>query len=248
MICAGCGLELLPAGGRRGRPARFHNGTCRQRARRARATVRATEALAALDAIETQISELRRAILTGRRPSPETTWRLTRATNDLVQSASHLAGQLVEQPAPEPAGPTVTENVTIAAASNTPADMAQDSGKPLAVQPQPAPPGVTENVTKSGQARVTPTRRSRPARPTPLDLDTVRLDRGDDLGAWRVLAGETERPILVGFLEPAYSGGGGTKRWLARTAGWTEVHGGPWPTRKAALLRLLDSHQRAAGV
>jgi hypothetical protein len=78
-------------------------------------------------------------------------------------------------------------------------------------------------------------------------LDTVRLEHGADPGVWRVLAGETEQPILVGYLEPAYSGVGSTKRCLARTAGWTQVRGGPWPTRKAALLRLVDNHQRAAG-
>ena len=74
----------------------------------------------------------------------------------------------------------------------------------------------------------------------------MRLEHSADSGVWRVLAGDMEAPVLVGFLEPTYSGGS-KKRWIARTAGgWTEVSGGPWPTRKIALLQLLANHDRIA--
>jgi hypothetical protein len=92
------------------------------------------------------------------------------------------------------------------------------------------------------------TRRARPNRPDPLDLDTVRLERGTEPGVWQVLAGEAEQPVLVGFLEPASSGGCRSKRWIARTArtGPT-VPGGPWIIRKGALVHLVDDYQRPAG-
>ena len=91
------------------------------------------------------------------------------------------------------------------------------------------------------------TRRPRPNRPDPLDLDTVRLERGTEPAVWQVLAGEAEQPVLVGFLEPASSGGRRSKRWIARIAHWTHRPGGPWITRKGALVHLVDDYQRPAG-
>jgi hypothetical protein len=63
MICAGCGQEL-PVRGTRGRPARFHNAACRQRAHRARQASRHHEVLAAIAELEAAASELRRTVLT----------------------------------------------------------------------------------------------------------------------------------------------------------------------------------------
>ncbi|GAA5151722.1 hypothetical protein GCM10023321_19240 [Pseudonocardia eucalypti] len=61
-----------------------------------------------------------------------------------------------------------------------------------------------------------------------------------------MLAGDRERPTLVGFLEPTFSIGG-VKRWLPRTEHRTSVTDRPLATRKAALLRLLGHYKRAAG-
>jgi len=74
----------------------------------------------------------------------------------------------------------------------------------------------------------------------------VRLERASEPGAWRVLAGAADDPIVVGFLEPVSSVGRRAKRWSARPAtSFTAVFGGPWPTRKAALVHLLDYQRRA---
>ncbi|MBB6381157.1 hypothetical protein BKA01_008434 [Pseudonocardia eucalypti] len=246
MICAGCGLELPHGTGSRGRPARFHNGTCRQRAHRARTARQGVEALAALDAIEEVVSELRRAILAGQRPSPDASGRLARVANN-------LAGRLGEPvQVATPAEPVVTELVTLPGASSAlPHDSsaARESDEPAAGRPRPLRVAVTENVTESSdiRARVTSARRPpRSTRSAPLDLDTVRLERSADPGVWRVLAGDRERPTLVGFLEPTFSIGG-VKRWLPRTEHRTSVTDRPLATRKAALLRLLGHYKRAAG-
>lgn len=100
MICAGCGLEVPPSSGRPGRPAQFHNGACRQRARRARLAGQAGDALTALDAIETRVSELRRAILEGQSMAHESITRLTRAADDLAQSMTNPVSPDQRHPPP----------------------------------------------------------------------------------------------------------------------------------------------------
>lgn len=246
MICAGCGLELPHGTGSRGRPARFHNGTCRQRAHRARTVRQGADALAALDTIENAVSELRRAILAGQRPSPDALGRLARVANN-------LAGQLGEPvQVATPVEPAVTELVTLPGASSVlPNDSsaAGESDEPAAGRPRPLRVAVTENVTEPSDNRTRATsarRRPRSIRSARLDLDTVRLERSANPGVWRVLAGDRERPTLVGYLEPTFSIGG-AKRWLPRTEHLTNVADRPLTTRKAALLRLLSHYQRAAG-
>jgi hypothetical protein len=63
MICAGCG-QLLHVRRSRGRPARFHNAACRQRAHRARQASRHHDVLVAIAELEAATSELRRTVLT----------------------------------------------------------------------------------------------------------------------------------------------------------------------------------------
>jgi hypothetical protein len=132
------------------------------------------------------------------------------------------------------AGRPVTKSVT------PPSDQA----KP----PHPAPtPDVTKSVTE--QPRLTRRPRTRPAAPALLDLDTVRQERSADplRPGWRVLAGPADTPVLVGFLEPAYSiTGRRSSRWEARTGRLTLVSGGPWRNRTQALTNLVDSYQRVA--
>ncbi len=65
MVCAGCGRELPPRQAGSGRPALFHDATCRQRARRARLASRHGELLTALTEVDTATSELRRMALSG---------------------------------------------------------------------------------------------------------------------------------------------------------------------------------------
>jgi hypothetical protein len=84
VICAGCGRELSPGSGR-GRPARFHDAACRQRAHRARLASERAEAVTALAAVEEAVSEVRRAILVeGDAAVANACERLERATGDLV--------------------------------------------------------------------------------------------------------------------------------------------------------------------
>lgn len=111
---------------------------------------------------------------------------------------------------------------------------------------EPPAPSVTKPVTesKTRTSRVEP-----PTRPTPLDLDTVRLERSTDTTrtGWRVLAGAEDAPVLVGFLEPKLSvTGRRSSRWEAQTASMARVPGGPWRNRMDALAHLVDDYQRAA--
>ncbi|MGI5499375.1 hypothetical protein [Lentzea sp. CA-135723] len=104
-------------------------------------------------------------------------------------------------------------------------------------------PPVTKPVTEDRP------RTSRAKRPAPLDLDTVRLERSSDptRTGWRVLAGQADAPILLGFLEPMLSvTGRRSSRWEAQTSSMTRVHGGPWRNRIDALARLVDDYQQAA--
>jgi hypothetical protein len=68
-----------------------------------------------------------------------------------------------------------------------------------------------------------------------VDVDTVRIERGEDFevqGTYRVLAGDS---ILLGYL-----GRNQRRRWEARTATTAlPVPGGPWHTRHDALIGLL---------
>jgi hypothetical protein len=112
---------------------------------------------------------------------------------------------------------------------------------PVPTRVAPAPP-VTKPVTNENRA-------ARRERPAPLDVDTVRLDRSPDSSrpGWRVLAGDADTPITVGFLEPVLSVmGRRTGRWSATTAHLIQVRGGPWRNRIDALAYLVDNYQRAA--
>jgi hypothetical protein len=99
-----------------------------------------------------------------------------------------------------------------------------------AAEHAPEPPPVTESVTNS----VTP--KTRPVtRKDVIDVDTVRVERGENFesqGIYCVLSGDS---ILLGYLERDRR-----RRWRARTATTTlAVPGGPWRTRQDALVGLL---------
>lgn len=229
MKCAGCGSPL-PAGAGRGRPARYHNATCRQRARRARLAAVHGEVLGALTAVESATSEVRRAILLGE--APEAAGRqLAQAAAELTQRLGLPHPGLTTEPA---TGRPVTKSVTPPSAETE--------------LPQPVPaPVVTKPVTEQPQPARRP--RSRRAAPALLDLDTVRQERSTDpiRPGWRVLAGPVNAPVLVGFLEPVYSvTGRRSSRWEARTERLTLVQGGPWRNRTMALANLVAAYQRVA--
>ncbi|SMD19055.1 hypothetical protein SAMN05660733_05401 [Lentzea albidocapillata] len=205
MKCTGCG-QPLEAGSKRGRPARYHNAACRQRARRARVATRHGDVLAAVAAVEAAAAEVRHAVLTDGN-ADQITHQLTRATAEVARLVT---------PAP-----------------------AAEAAEPLA-------PAVTKPVT---EAKPRTSRSPRSTRSAPLDLDTVRLERSSDSTrtGWRVLAGATDAPVVVGFLEPVLSvTGRRSSRWEAQTASMARVHGGPWRNQMDALARLVDDYQRAA--
>lgn len=77
--CKGCG-EPLPPPSPRGRPARYHGPACRQKARRARLRVQASnQDWAALDEVDVAIADVRRLMATGRDPRPALARLLTAA-------------------------------------------------------------------------------------------------------------------------------------------------------------------------
>ena len=192
--------------------------TCRQRTHRAQAAHRPAAVLAALDAVEAAVSELRRTVFT-RGSSNEAAGRLADATSDVID-------QLSERTLSPTAVPAVTETVTIPVGASTHATTGGAHTEP------PSAPVVTETVTKLERGGMTSRRRGRTPRPAPLDLDTVRLERSADPGVWRVLVGETNYPIPVGYLEPALAVGR-RRKWVARDEGSTTVLGGPCPPAKA---------------
>jgi hypothetical protein len=89
---------------------------------------------------------------------------------------------------------------------------------------------VTESVTDSARPEARPVTCA-----DVIDLDTVRIERGKDFesqGTYRVLAGDS---IVLGYL-----GRDRRRRWEARTSTTAlTVRGGPWRTRKDALVHLL---------
>jgi hypothetical protein len=96
--------------------------------------------------------------------------------------------------------------------------------------PVAEPPTVTEFVTEAAASKVRlVTHRD------VIDVDTVRVERGEDFeisGTYRVLAGDS---ILLGYLARDRR-----RRWEARTATTAlTVPGGPWHTRQDALVGLL---------
>jgi hypothetical protein len=112
--------------------------------------------------------------------------------------------------------------------SNVPA--APSASVELAIAPAADQKPVTESVTESA----TPDARPVTHRDV-IDVDTVRVERGEDFeiqGTYRVLAGDS---ILLGYL-----GRDRYRRWEARTATTAlTVPGGPWRTRQDALVGLL---------
>jgi hypothetical protein len=152
---------------------------------------------------------------------------LAQATAELGQQLGHT------RPTPSPeANRGVTKSVTD-----------QDD------QPTPTSPAAAQPVTKSVTANTRPRQRREPRtrRPVPLDVDTVRQERSTDplRPGWRVVAGETDTPVLLGFLEPVFSvTGRRSSRWEARTDRLTLVSGGPWRSRAAALVQLVGAYQR----
>lgn len=233
MLCAGCGLPVSTGSGP-GRPARYHNATCRQRARRARMATQHGDILAAVAAVESAASDIRHALLTNGDPS--------QAGHLLTQAVAELAQRLqLPRPASTP-GPDIDLRVTKPV--TTPDDQPHEASRPTL-----APP-VTQSVTEPAtDKRQSPQRRARSARPAPLDLETVRQERSTDpvSPGWRILAGDTNAPIVVGFLEPVLSvTGRRSGRWQARRKLLTLVPGGPWRNRTDALVHLVDDYQHAA--
>lgn len=86
--------------------------------------------------------------------------------------------------------------------------------------------------------------------PEPVNPDSVRLGRAPDSSSWRVMASLSADPdtvVVVGTLEPVYGAGRrGVRGWHAFHA-HVQVPGGPWPTRREAVVRLLLHHERLAG-
>jgi hypothetical protein len=197
--------EALPKPSGRGRPAVYHGAACRQRARRARLAV----APAHRDLLDV-LDCAGRAVAAAR--------RAVTSGGDPASALAELAAVVDKLSA----GPVGT------ATAPEPSDLGHVEESEGATQ-EP----VTKDVTESG--RPVP-RLARPA--DRVDLDTVRVARCDDFevsGSYRVLAGNDDSPILLGFVAH-----GRRKAWEARTATTgVRISGGPWRTRQDAIVHLL---------
>ena len=238
LLCVGCGRPL-PVGRARGRPARYHGPACRQRARRARLGVDPGRAqlLAVAQRAEHAALALRRAVTLGEdHDAAVAEWLAaadalaTTLRGDANGEPTCLSGAATPQDRP------VTKSVT---------DIAPCPAAPEADQLSTGPAGrsgefVTEQVRQQPAGR----RPKRERRPSPIDADTVRLERSADYdvtGTWRVMAGAGDAPVLVGFVHREGLG----RRWAARTPAMVAIGGGPWRTRQDALVQLVLHHQQA---
>jgi hypothetical protein len=104
----------MNTGSGRGRPARYHNATCRQRARRARIATHHHAALTTLTALETATSALRHAILTNN--------DTTEAHHRITDTTAELAKQLLPRtPQPLDSSPAAHKPVTKPVTTQRPA-------------------------------------------------------------------------------------------------------------------------------
>jgi hypothetical protein len=135
---------------RRGRPARYHNATCRQRARRARIATNHHAALTTLAALETATSALRHAILTHNDTTEAHRW--------ITDTIAELARQLrPHTPSSPDLGPVADVSVRKAVTTQQPApDLTPVTPEPQIDEPQSAPANpcagpVTKTVNLSHQ-------------------------------------------------------------------------------------------------
>jgi hypothetical protein len=249
MLCAGCG-EPIGTGSGRGRPARYHNATCRQRAHRARLATDHHDTLAALANLDAAVSDARHAILTGQDPA-EGYRRILAATGTL---GGHLAP--VTPLTPESDTETdsaVTESVTISGADSVP-DV-------------PSPPAGSERPVPGPSAPVTVT--DAPASETCGGPVTKTVDLAAVIGSgWTLIqhAGDGEASVwhlqrggrTVGTVCRSYDVSSRARGWEARTADFVRVpalgslaasrrHDRLWRSRDAAAAGIaaqLDRRRR----
>jgi len=233
MLCAGCGKPVGTGSGR-GRPTRYHDAACRQRARRARLATDHHATLGTLTDLETALSAVRHAVLAGQDP--------TEGYRHILATTTALTDHLTPA-TPEPGAetePAVTESVTTA--ETAPEDAA--SIPPATARPPvPGPP------------------ESAPAGDAPVaEACTGAVIKTVDLGAvigqgWTVAqyAGDGEASVwhvqrdgrTVGTVRRSYDLSSNTRGWEARTAAYEPVpavgslaasrrHDRLWRTRDAA--------------
>jgi hypothetical protein len=126
----------------RGQPARYHNATCRQRARRARIATNHHAALTTLAALETATSALRHAILTNNDITAAHR-RITGATAELTKQLLPHVPQTPDLGPPDKAPvtkPVTTEQPTPGSAPVPPTEPeAKSRAEEQIAQPEPAP-------------------------------------------------------------------------------------------------------------
>lgn len=111
MNCTGCG-QPLAVEAKRGRPARYHNAACRQRARRARVATQHGDVLAAVAEIEAAAAEVRHAVLTDG-DTDQAARQLTSAAAELAQLVTSAPASATPAATQEtPPTPAVTKPVT----------------------------------------------------------------------------------------------------------------------------------------
>jgi hypothetical protein len=217
VLCSGCG-QPLPVRGERGRPARYHDAACRQRARRARLASDQGALLAALSSVEGATAGLRAAVLTG--------GDTTVPARTLAQAAAQATALVLPS---EPAVPTprVTKTVTRSQDGNDNKDRQDAPPSPARRRRRSAAPAAIDPDT------VRLTRETDPVSP------------GWHVHG-RTATGDEVRIGFLEQVYSARGTRSG--RWQARTAGTTLVPGGPWPTRQKALVNLVLDYQHRADV
>jgi hypothetical protein len=234
----------MTTGSGRGRPARYHNATCRQRARRARIATNQHAALSTLAALETATSALRHAILTNN--------DITEAHRRITDTTAELARQLL---------PHTPQSPDLSPAANVPVT------KTVTTQ-QPAPdlPPTPQLVATRRPGPPTHDPESAPASPCAGPV-TKTVDLSHQIGPGWTLAQHAEDAEIslwhvqhdgqtLGTVRRSYDLASNTRGWEARTANFDHIravgalaasrrHDRQWRTRDNAAAGIAS---RAANV
>ncbi|HZD16010.1 MAG TPA: hypothetical protein VE196_12985 [Pseudonocardiaceae bacterium] len=125
-------LRARASGRRRSWPAgpRFHDAACRQRARRARLATNNTDLLAAVMAVETAVSEVRRMVLTGEQPPADAGSRLQQTVAELAERLPDAGTAPALVSASLPTALDVAKSVTKSAAGRDDKPVLQSADRP----------------------------------------------------------------------------------------------------------------------
>lgn len=246
MLCAGCG-EPMTVGTKRGRPARYHDATCRQRAHRARRANQHDATLHILTSLEEAATALRHALITNK-DTAEAHGRIIDRVAELSQQLDHpkpaadhtsaTATAVTEPVTDSPPTPQTDSTSTTSPAATSDADRtAADQPDAAGNETPPAP------ITKTIDMRDT----------IGPGWTLVQHEGDADASMWRV----RHNGEVVGTVSRHYELASNTRGWEARTSHYVQVpaigklaasrrHDRLWRTRDSAAAGIAHHLDRTS--